>query len=92
MWQTQFFREEYNNLNEFFLFAEHHLNNGNYKKAAEVFKVISDIQLNHVEVWYNLGLALENNNDLENSRKSYQKAYDIDPNYRDLKARLTKNY
>lgn len=81
-----------NNLNEFFLFAEHHLNNGNYEKAAEVFKVISDIQPNHVEVWYNLGLALENNNDLENSRKSYQKANDIDPNYKDLKARLTKKY
>lgn len=80
-----------NNLNEFFLFAEHHLNNSNYEKAAEVFKIISEIQPNHVEVWYNLGLALENNNDLENSRKSYQKAYDIDPNYKDLKARLGRN-
>ncbi len=80
-----------NNLAEFFHFAEHHLNNGNYEKAVEVFKVISEIQPNYVEVWYNLGLALENNRDLENSRKAFQKAYTIDPNYKDLNARLNRN-
>ncbi len=80
-----------NNLAEFIYFAEHHLNDGNYERAAEVFRVISEIQPNLVEVWYNLGLALENNNDLENSRKAFQKAYDIDPNYKDLKARVSSN-
>lgn len=80
-----------NNLAEFFYFAEHHLNNGNYEKATEVFKVISEIQPNYIEVWYNLGLALENNRDLVNSRKAYQKAYELDPTYKDLNARLAKN-
>lgn len=78
-----------NNLDNFLYFAEHCLNDGNYEKAAEVFRVITEIQPNHVEVWYNLGLALENKNDLENSRKSYKKAYDIEPNYKDLKVRLS---
>ena len=80
-----------NNLNEFFYFAEHCLNDGNYKKAVEVFRVISEIQPNHVEVWYNLGLALEKNNELRNSRLAFIKAYEIEPNFKDLKVRLSKS-
>ena len=79
-----------NNLKNFFRFGELLLNNGNYKKAAEVFRVISEVQPNHVEVWYNLGLALENENDLENSRKSYKEAFDIDPNFKDLLTRFSR--
>jgi tetratricopeptide (TPR) repeat protein len=77
-----------NNLNEFFYFADYNFKEGNYNKAIEVYEVISQIRPEIIDVWYNLGLAFEKNNNLEKALESYQKAYNLDPNFKDLKKKL----
>ncbi len=54
--------------------------NGKYDQAIEEFKKALKINPGSSEIYYNLGLVYEGKNNLEEARKMYEKASEIDPN------------
>jgi len=64
--------------------------NGKYDKAIEEFKKAIALNPGKSETYYNLGLVYEAKNNLEEARKMYEKAIEIDPNNKLAKEHLEK--
>ncbi len=74
-----------NNIENILLFASYLLKEGNYIKAIDILEVICEVKPNYAEFWYRLGEAYEYINEVEKAKEAYEKAYEIKPNYENLK-------
>ncbi|MDI6640735.1 MAG: tetratricopeptide repeat protein [Elusimicrobiota bacterium] len=64
--------------------------NTKFDKAIEEFKKALKFNPNDPEIYYNLGLAYESKGELDEARKMYEKAVEINPNYSLAKEHLSK--
>ncbi|MFX1339469.1 MAG: tetratricopeptide repeat protein [Promethearchaeota archaeon] len=53
-----------------------------YEKAVEIFKKILEIEPNNFKVFYNLGIAYSNLDQVENALKAYNTAITLKPDYK----------